>query len=87
MEDLSADRIIRGEPVKVATLHERLIHELDYFLETGNHLDLRNRTLCSGSRHSDGTVPYVRWYGDELIVSWAASSRRRSGLSSRIVVA
>ena len=43
------------------TLTERLIYELKYFDETGNHLDVSNWTLCSGSRHSGGGVPLVHW--------------------------
>ena len=41
------------------TLLERLIMELKYFSETGEHLDIESWTLCSGSRFSDGSVPCV----------------------------
>jgi hypothetical protein len=47
--------------VKGMTLRERLLMELAYFNETGQHLDIDNITLCSGSRYSDGDVPDVSW--------------------------
>ena len=52
------------------TLLERLLLELKYFKETGKHLDIENWTLCSGSRRSDGNVPYVFWDGVKLGVDW-----------------
>jgi len=47
--------------IKGITLLERLVLELKYFAETGNHLDITNVTLCSGSRNSGGGVPVVGW--------------------------
>ncbi len=41
------------------TLTERMIHEIDYFSETGKHLDVKGVTFCSGSRNSDDGVPSV----------------------------
>jgi hypothetical protein len=38
------------------TLLERIIFEVKYFTETGNHLDVKGTTFCSGSRRSDGDV-------------------------------
>ena len=54
------------------TLRERLLLELAYFRETSEHLDVKNITLCAGSRHADGYVPLVYWYslGRELSVYW-----------------
>ncbi|MCG2693407.1 hypothetical protein L6279_04935 [Candidatus Parcubacteria bacterium] len=43
------------------TLEERLLYELKYFNETGEHLDRESITLCSGS-HIIYLVPIVRWY-------------------------
>jgi hypothetical protein len=40
-------------------LEGRLWLELGYFCTTGNHLDLANWTLCTGSLNSDGNVPDV----------------------------
>ena len=39
------------------TLLERIIFEIKYFTETGNHLDVKGATFCSGSRNSGGDVP------------------------------
>ncbi len=49
------------------TLLERLLIELDYFQETGGHLDMgneatvKNATLCKGSRYANGGIPVVHW--------------------------
>lgn len=71
--------------LKGITLRERLLLEIAYFKETGDHLDINNWTLCSGSRSSDGSVPYVRWYPDdgEVRVYWYCSGDRYSRLRSR----
>ena len=72
LKNLSAntlkDRGISGE-----NLRERLIHELKYHDETGMHLDIKNWTLCSGSRDADGGVPGVVWHGVRLEVGWYGS--------------
>ena len=70
--------------IKGITLRERLLMELDYFKETGKHLDIDNFTICSGSRYSAGFVPgvYCRvvgvcvyWYDPRFIVShWRVRS-------------
>ncbi len=52
------------------TLLERMIMEIEYFDETGNHLDIKGLTFCSGSRRSDGRVPYVGFSGSEVRVCW-----------------
>ena len=52
------------------TLLERIILEIKYFSETGNHLDLRGLTFCSGSRGSDGHVPSANWFGSWFRISW-----------------
>ena len=54
------------------TLLERMVLEAKYFAETGGHLDIDGATFCSGSRNSDGSVPYVYWFPDneEVYVYW-----------------
>jgi hypothetical protein len=52
------------------TLRERLLMEIIYFKETGNHLDIKGVTLCSGSRYSAGSVPGVYWHSDGVYVYW-----------------
>ncbi|MFA6315596.1 MAG: hypothetical protein WC648_04500 [Candidatus Paceibacterota bacterium] len=87
LKDKSADTLAQ-EKIKGSTLLERLLLELGYFLATGNHLDVENITLCSGSRYSDGGVPRVDWNADdrEVRVSWCSPSDSYSGLRARAVV-
>ena len=68
------------------TLLERLLLELYYFEETGNHLDVDNITLCSGSRYSGGGVLSVGWCDGRLWVHWNGTSRSGAYLRSRGVV-
>ena len=84
-KNLSADQLKERGGCE-ETLEERLLHELKFFNETGQHLDIVNWTLCAGSRYSDGSVPYVNWYDDGLGVSWYDSSGRHGDLRSRSVV-
>jgi len=66
------------------TVLERQLHELDYFVETSNHLDVQNITLCTGSRHRDGGMPSGYWRG-RFSVNWYDSSLRNPYLRSRRV--
>ena len=68
------------------TLEEREIYELKFFKETGKHLDIKNTTLCSGSRYSYGNVPYVYWYVDEMCVDWYCAVDAYDSLRSRQAV-
>lgn len=83
----SAD-VLTEENIKGITLLERLLLELGYFLATGNHLDVENVTLCSGSRSSGGCVPFVRWYSDGrgLSVHWYYPSDAVAYVRARAVV-
>jgi len=69
---------------KGITLLERLLLELGYFLAIGQHLDVQNITLCTGSRDS-GVVPSVGW-GGGLRVSWCNPGDAYGFLRSRSVV-
>jgi len=60
--------MLKEEGIPGITLEERFLYELKYFKETGNHLDIKNVTYCSGSRYSDGNVPLVDWSDDRLKV-------------------
>ncbi len=79
---------LREAGVKGETLPERLLHELKYFTETKEHLDVRTITLCSGSRDPHGGVPDVRWRseGGEMGVGWYIPARRGVSLRVRAVV-
>ncbi len=70
------------------TLTEALVHEAKYNDETGQHLNLVNRNLCSGSRYSRGDVPLVRWDSgySELHVSETLPLDAFGTLRSRKVV-
>lgn len=68
------------------TLLERIVLELHYFKETGQHLDIDNITLCAGSRYADGLVPGCHWGGGGFGVGWADAGGRRSDLRARVAV-
>ena len=87
LKEKSADTLTE-EKIKGITLLERLLLELGYFLATGNHLDVENVTLCSGSRRSGGGVPDVRWHSGGRLVSvfWYSPSGSDSRLRARAVV-
>ncbi len=85
-KNLSANQI-KGMNIKTETLAERLIHELKHFKETGKHLDIKNITLCSGSRYSDGSVPFVDWSDDDkLYVYWYFPDDSSDNLRAREAV-
>ena len=67
------------------TLEARELYELKYFRETGKHLDRKNITLCTGSRHVHGDVPGVYWNGnsDEMHVRWYNPDNASGHLRSR----
>ncbi|HXF44163.1 MAG TPA: hypothetical protein VNK70_01730 [Candidatus Paceibacterota bacterium] len=77
---------IAQEGLKTETLLERMIHELKFFDETGRHLDIRNWTLCSGSRCSDGRVPLVSWAGGGFGVYWYSPRVAGGGWRPHLVV-
>lgn len=91
LKNKSADDLEK-EGVKGITLRERLIMELVYFEENGEHLDVQNATLCSGSRDSDGDVPCdvpcVLWSSDGrgVCVRWYRPSSSYPDLRARAVV-
>jgi hypothetical protein len=72
--------------IATETLGERFIHEIKFFDETGKHLDVKNVTLCAGSRYSDGVVPYVDWHDVELLVYWHSTDYAGGNLRSREIV-
>lgn len=84
LKSISANDL-QKKGIKGITLMERLQLEIDYFRETGKHLDIENWTLCSGSRGSGGRVPYVGWYGDDsaMDVGWDDLDVRDASLRSR----
>ena len=81
----SADTI-KQENFKTETLLERMLHELVYFFENREHLDIKNVTLCSGSRNSDGNVLGVNWDGCKFGVGWISTEYSNEHLRCREVV-
>lgn len=87
LKNQSADDLKR-DGVNCITLIERLLYELKFFTETGNHLDVKNWTLCAGSRGPDGDVPDVYWSSgcSEVDVDWSYAGLRSEYLRSRVAV-
>lgn len=80
----TADMLAK-EGHKGMTLMERLMLELIHFLATGQHLDVINWTLCTGSRFVAGGVPGVffdRVFG-KVDVHWYFPGYSRDHLRSR----
>ncbi|MDP3661407.1 MAG: hypothetical protein Q8R17_00945 [bacterium] len=85
LKNLSADDLAE-QKVNGVTLLERLLLELKYFRETGKHLDIKNITLCSGSRRAGGSVPYAFWRGGGFRVDWCDRRDQSPRLRSREAV-
>ncbi|MDD5341423.1 MAG: hypothetical protein PHC97_03230 [Patescibacteria group bacterium] len=85
MESLSANTL-KKRGIVGTTLEERFLYEQKYFLETVKHPDINNVTLCSGSRYSDGDVPYVYWGDGRMRVGGCSPGNSHDNLRSRSVV-
>ncbi|MGD0230300.1 MAG: hypothetical protein ABSC19_08070 [Syntrophorhabdales bacterium] len=85
LKNLSATEI-KEKGIATETLAERLVHELKFFAETGEHLDLKNVTLCAGSLDSFGVVPGVCWRYGAMTVLWAIPIYRSGSLRARQAV-
>ncbi len=83
--NVSADMIEKCA-LNTLTLRERLVLELKYFDETKSHLDIKNWTLCAGSRDAGGDVPRVGWGGDGLGVYWCGVGGASPYLRARAAV-
>lgn len=82
---LSADSIKLRNLVTM-TLLERIVLELYNFWNTKEHLDIRNWTLCSGSRYSDGNVPVCYCVAGKFRIFWCEPDYSFSRLRARIAV-
>ena len=80
----SANDLARDNHLGI-TILERQLLEMDYFEEHGEHMDLNNVTLCSGSRFRDGRVVGADWGDVGFSVRWYYPSDRDSYLRSRSV--
>jgi len=77
---------LAGQNFKGITLLERIIMELEYFGRTGQHLDIQNVTLCSGSRISVGRVPFAYWGDGRFYVNTFSAGYSFSYLRAREAV-
>lgn len=86
-ENLSTNKI-KEIGMSTQTLRERLLQELEYFKKTGQHLDVKNWTLCAGSHGVVGSVPGVDWRSDDdgLGVTWFVPGYSDSHLRARQVI-
>ncbi|MDP2593534.1 MAG: hypothetical protein Q8P52_02710 [bacterium] len=82
LKNLWADTITERD-LKTITLLERELMECSYFMETEEHLDVNNVTLCAGSLDSGGNVPGVRWDGGRFYVDYYYPDARNPCLHSR----
>ncbi|MDP2704352.1 MAG: hypothetical protein Q8P01_03980 [bacterium] len=85
LKNLSASQL-KERNIQGVTLLERFLYELKFHAETGDHLDKRMTTICSGSRYLGGGVPYVYWHDGGLCVYGDHPDFRSGGLRSRQAV-
>ena len=86
LKNMSANQL--KERVDLMTLFERVMLEGCYHWKTGGHLDIKNVTLCAGSRYSDGGVPSAYWLGfdSKFCVSRCGAGFRGGSIRAREVV-
>jgi hypothetical protein len=79
---------LTNESHKGICLPERLLLGAGFYMTTGQHLDVKNVTLCTGSRNRGGNVPGVRWNPDyrEIYVHWYDPDDSDGDLRSRSAV-
>ncbi len=82
-------RVLKKRGGTYITLAERMLYEMKYFLETGEHMDTKGTyTMCLGSRRSNGDIPYV--YRNPtmyvMYINWYHSTGRCSDIRAREVV-
>lgn len=82
----SSAKTIDAESINTITLKERLLLGRFLFWSEGIILDKNVITLCSGSRFTDGRVPFVRWHDDEVSVHWCIPDSANGGLRARRAV-
>jgi len=85
LKNLSANDL-EAQGIPGITLEERLLYELKYFKETGQHLDRESVTLCSGSRRTPAGVPSVGWGVLQLEVAQYGVDSGGARLRARRVV-
>lgn len=83
-KNLSANQL-KERKRKGITLPERLLLGAGFYVAIGQHLDTQSITLCTGSRYSDGGVPYVDWRSGsrEVYVLWYSPGHVHDDLRAR----
>lgn len=80
-DEVEPDQEFLGKSIRQAdpdmligiTLLERILFEIKFFTETGNHLDIKGLTYCSGSRDADGNVPLAcLGFDGKFRVNWSS---------------
>lgn len=71
--------------MQICTFRERLIMELEYFNETGEHLDIKGWTMTS-SHTSDGLVASAHWDDSWFSAFWFYADCRNDDAGGRSVV-
>jgi len=82
---LSAEKIW-GKKIATMTSLEISQFSFEYALANGAIIDTESLSMASGSRHYDGRVPCVYWYGDGVHVRWCLPSDTSGNLRSRLAV-
>ncbi len=86
LSDLSADEL-RKKKIKNITLLEYMLCQLKYFTETGKLMDVKDITMCAGSRYKDGRVPTAISHKGELKIHWCSPHEKNQRMRSREVLA
>ncbi len=84
-KNMCADDLIKKN-IRGATLLEHMLFCLKHFWETGNHLDRRDITMCSGSRYKDGRVPTTISDRGVFKIHWCSRHDRYPRLRVREVI-
>lgn len=87
LSSISANQLAERQTPCI-TLYERQVLEAFYYVETGQHLDVANVTLCAGSRYSNDRVPRAGWNPDRRTFDllWYSSGHQSGRFRARQVV-
>ena len=83
--NLSANQL-KDQDHKGITALETVVDEIGFYKRTRKHRDMKNITLCAGSRFSNGNVPGSYWNGGKFYLDWDGPDRASDGLRSREAV-
>jgi len=78
---------IAQNKIKTMTRLERGVFGLYYYWKNKANIDLQQITYCTGSRHTNGGVPYVNWFDNKLSSNWVDATGARDIWRPRPVLA